>query len=280
MNQIALRQQLTVFLQEDIGSGDRLNGILFSDEQQCHAHIIAKEKGIFCGCDIVQVGFRLLSEQVHFAFYKNDGDLVQSGDVIVSIEGPIHAVLTGERVILNLLQRLSGIATITKEAVDQLNSNTTKVCDTRKTTPGLRMFEKYAVTCGGGVNHRFGLYDAVMLKDNHIACAGSIRSAVQNIRNHLGPMVKVEVEVETFEQLQEAVEAKVDVIMLDNQTPTNVKNMLSFIPETMITEASGNITPKNIASYRDTGVHYISLGYLTHSTKALDLSLLIDEGRK
>lgn len=188
------------------------------------------------------------------------------------VSGSVSALLQGERVVLNLVQRMSGIASLTRTAVETLNSSFTRICDTRKTTPGLRMLEKYAVRCGGGYNHRFGLYDAVLIKDNHIAFAGSIRRAVQLVREKVGHMVKIEVETETKEQVMEAVEAGADVIMFDNRNPLEIKEMISLIPEHIITEASGGITLDNLAAYRDSGVHYISLGFLTHSFKSLDIS--------
>jgi nicotinate-nucleotide pyrophosphorylase (carboxylating) len=181
-------------------------------------------------------------------------------------------LLTGERVILNLLQRMSGIATLTHRAVTILNNSHTRICDTRKTTPGLRMLEKYAVVCGGGYNHRFGLYDGVMIKDNHIAFCGSITKAVQAVREKLGHMVKIEVETETKEQVLEAVRAGADVIMFDNRTPDEVREFVSLVPKPIITEASGGITLENLAEYGTTGVDYISLGMLTHSATALDIS--------
>lgn len=190
--------------------------------------------------------------------------------------GPIASILTGERVVLNLLQRMSGIATLTNQAVKLLNSDHTKICDTRKTTPGLRMIEKYAVRCGGGYNHRFGLYDGIMLKDNHIASAGSIAEAVQKARAKAGHMIKIEVEIETEQQLHEAIAARADIIMFDNRTPIEAAAFAAITPDSIITEASGGITLENLADYGRTGVDYVSLGMLTHSAKALDLSMNVE----
>ena len=176
------------------------------------------------------------------------------------------------------MQRMSGIATQTNEAVQTLNSSHTRITDTRKTTPGLRMLEKYAVQCGGGVNHRFGLYDAVMIKDNHISFAGSITKAVEMARSQLGHMVKIEVETETKEQVVEAVKAKADVIMFDNRTPDEIKAWIGLVPSEIKTEASGGINLSNLASYSDTGVDVISLGFLTHTVKALDISVKVRIG--
>jgi nicotinate-nucleotide pyrophosphorylase (carboxylating) len=178
-------------------------------------------------------------------------------------------------VVLNLVQRMSGIATLTRKAVSTLDSGHTKICDTRKTTPGLRMLEKYAVTTGGGYNHRFGLYDGIMIKDNHISFAGSITNAVERVRKQAGHMVKVEVEVETEAQVREAVNAGADIIMFDNRTPDEIKELIKLVPSGFITEASGGIQLTNLAGYRDTGVDYISLGFLTHSYKALDISVKV-----
>ncbi|MBO1910976.1 carboxylating nicotinate-nucleotide diphosphorylase, partial [Microvirga sp. 3-52] len=203
-----------------------------------------------------------------------------AGDKIAAVTGPIAHLLTGERVILNLMQRMSGIATVTNKCVEMLNDPAIQICDTRKTIPGLRMFDKYAVVCGGGKNHRQGLYDGVMIKDNHIAFAGSITKAVQRVREKIGHMVKIEVETETRQEVLEAVEAGADVIMFDNRTPKEVKAFGHDVPESIVTEASGGITLENLATYHGTGVNYISLGFLTHSVKALDISLQVKEGTK
>src|SRR5699024_6090050 len=206
---------------------------------------------------------------------KTDGETVEVKETIAEVTGPVQAILTGERIILNLLQRMSGIATMTYQTVQKLNDPTIKVCDTRKTTPGLRMFEKYAVTCGGGFNHRNGLYDGVMIKDNHIAFAGSIEKAVIAVRKQLGHMVKIEVETETREQTLEEIDAGEDVIMFDNRSPEEVSLFTQLIPSHITTEASGGITLGSLPSYKHTGVDYISLGFLTHSVKALDMSLIV-----
>jgi nicotinate-nucleotide pyrophosphorylase (carboxylating) len=207
--------------------------------------------------------------------FVKDGQVIKYGDQLARVSGKIADLLKGERVILNLVQRMSGIATLTHKTVNTLDSGHTKVCDTRKTTPGLRMLEKYAVRCGGGFNHRFGLYDGVMIKDNHISFAGSISKAVEAIRKNAGHMVKIEVETETEEQVIEAVNAGADVIMFDNRTPDEIKELIKLVPSNIITEASGGIQLANIADYRETGVDYISLGYLTHSYKALDISVKV-----
>ena len=277
MNRLKLQQMLQQFFLEDIGERDLTSETIFSANNKAKGYFLVKEEGVLSGIDIITVGYGLLDPTVETVIYKQDGERVHKGDVIAAVSGPIIPLLTGERVILNLLQRMSGIATLTSRAVALLNSQHTRVCDTRKTTPGLRMLEKYAVTCGGGFNHRLGLYDAVMIKDNHIAFCGSITQAVQSARTKLGHMVKIEVETETKEQVLEAVTAGADVIMFDNRTPDEVREFVKLVEKPILTEASGGITLENIAHYGDTGVDYISLGMLTHSAKSLDISFNIEE---
>ncbi|MCJ7841105.1 carboxylating nicotinate-nucleotide diphosphorylase [Lederbergia sp. NSJ-179] len=271
MNKLKLRQLLEQFFIEDIGERD-VSSSIFNGDQMGRLALIAKADGVFCGEEVIRTGFSLLVERLEIEMKIQDGEWVEKGQSLAVISGTVADLLQGERVILNLIQRMSGIATKTREAVSLLNSDHTKICDTRKTTPGLRMLEKYAVRCGGGVNHRIGLYDAVMLKDNHIAFAGSITKAVGAARRNVGHMVKVEVEVETKAQMREAIEAKADVIMFDNRTPEEIKAWLEEVPENIVTEASGGITLTDLASYGETGVDYISLGFLTHSVSALDIS--------
>ncbi|GEN31597.1 nicotinate-nucleotide pyrophosphorylase (carboxylating) [Cerasibacillus quisquiliarum] len=276
MNQLKLRQQLQAFLLEDIGEKDMTSQTIFSPNHQGEGLFIAKESGVIAGLTIIEETYRLLDSKVKIQDQVRDGDLVEKGDVLAKVSGPVTSILTGERVILNLLQRMSGIATLTKKSITALNDSSIDICDTRKTTPGLRMFEKYAVTVGGGKNHRFGLYDAVMIKDNHIAFCGSITDAVKRVKEQLGHMVKVEVETETKEDVLEAVKAGVDVIMFDNCTPQQVKEFAPYVPEHIVTEASGGITLESLPTYAHTGVDVISLGYLTHSVSALDISLVVN----
>lgn len=276
MNIILLREKIQQFLLEDIGDNDMTSNLLFSPFERTTAHFYAKDVGVLSGLQIIQVVYELIDPTIIISSKKSDGDKVSKAEVIATVTGSVRHILTGERVILNLLQRMSGIATMTQLAVNTLNSEHTRICDTRKTTPGLRMFEKYAVTCGGGFNHRFGLYDGVMIKDNHIAHYGSITAAVKKIRKSIGPMVKIEVETETTEQVMEAVNAHSDIIMFDNQTPEEIASHIKHVPGTIITEASGGITLATLADYQNTGVNYISLGCLTHSTSSLDISLSIE----
>lgn len=276
MNQLMLRSKLQGFFMEDIGERDLTSESIFPKKQVGKGKFVAKASGVVAGLTIIEEAYRVLDQQINVQFFMKDGDVVQKGDVLAEVSGTVATVLSGERVILNLLQRMSGIATMTKKSVEALNDPHTKICDTRKTTPGLSMFEKYAVTVGGGKNHRYGLYDAVMIKDNHISFSGSITKAVQAVREKTGHMVKVEVETETKEQVIEAIKAGADVIMFDNRTPEEVKEFSTMVPKTIVTEASGGITLDKLSQYRNTGVDMISLGYLTHSVTALDISLQVE----
>ncbi|SDN11044.1 carboxylating nicotinate-nucleotide diphosphorylase [Sediminibacillus halophilus] len=275
MNNLKLQELLRQFYLEDIGDQDLTSTAIFPIHQTGTGTFIAKQRGILAGLSIIAEAYRLFDPSIRVKLLKRDGQSVLPGEKIAEVEGPVRHLLTGERVILNLLQRMSGIATKTRQSVDALGSRHTKICDTRKTTPGLRMLEKYAVSCGGGKNHRFGLYDGIMIKDNHIAFCGSITKAVQAARSHSGHMVKLEVETENEEQVIEAVEAGVDVIMFDNRSPEEVAAFVQYVPKGIVTEASGGITEDRLAAYRDTGVDYISLGYLTHSIHALDISMIV-----
>ncbi len=276
MNDLKLKAMLEAFFDEDIGIGDLTSETIFSDQDIGYGVFVAKNDGVFSGNNVIKQGFKLLNDQISIEFNVLDGSAVKKGDTIATAKGPVIDLLKGERVILNLIQRMSGIATITNSAVKNLQGNHTKICDTRKTTPGLRMLEKYAVTCGGGFNHRFGLYDAVMIKDNHIAAAGGIENAVKKVREQLGHTVKIEVETESREDVLAAVEARADIIMFDNRSPEEIIELKKLVPEGIITEASGGITIENVSSYAKTEVDYISLGFLTHSAKALDISFNIE----
>ena len=280
MNRIKLQKMLQEFLIEDIGELDITSETIFPLENKCNGVFIAKENGIISGLEIIKEAYYLLDSSIEVELRFSDGDRVAVGDTIAKVSGPIAHLLTGERVILNLMQRMSGIATVTNACVEALNDPSIQICDTRKTVPGLRMLDKYAVVTGGGKNHRQGLYDGVMIKDNHIAFCGSITKAVQAVREKIGHMVKIEVETESKEEVLEAVEAGADVIMFDNRSPEEVKEFATLVPNTIVTEASGGITLENLASYSGTGVNNISLGFLTHSVKALDISLQVKEGNK
>ncbi|RWZ52371.1 carboxylating nicotinate-nucleotide diphosphorylase [Halobacillus fulvus] len=272
MNPFAYKQTLEQFFMEDIGYGDWTSDLLFPEEATGTLTFISKQQGIFCGKDLLKTGYALLDSEIQADLPIQDGTFVSPGVEIASFTGPVRSLLKGERVLLNLIQRMSGIATLTHQAVQTIADSHTKICDTRKTTPGLRAFEKSAVRAGGGFNHRFGLDDAVMIKDNHIAFAGSITEAVQTIRSSLGHTVKIEVETENADQVMEAVAAGVDIIMFDNRTPEEIFELQRLVPSSILTEASGGITMESLSSYRGLGVDYISLGFLTHSASALDIS--------
>lgn len=275
MNTLKLRSLLEQFFIEDIGEQDLTTDLIFTDHTDGKIVFLSKDTGVFCGEEIIKSGFKLLNPDIKVELLVKDGDAVEYGQQLATATGKIADLLKGERVILNLVQRMSGIATLTRKAVSTLDSGHTKICDTRKTTPGLRMLEKYAVRAGGGFNHRYGLYDAVMIKDNHISFAGSISKAVAAVKQNAGHMVKIEVETETAEQVLEAVNAGADVIMFDNRTPEEIKELIKLVPAGIVTEASGGIQLGNLADFRDTGVDYISLGLLTHSYKALDISVKV-----
>lgn len=272
MNRLKVEESLKHFLIEDIGDRD-VSSVLFQETDIGEAIIRFKENGVVAGIHCFKWGYGLLDDAVNVELLKKDGDHVVSGEAIVRLKGPIASLLSGERVLLNLVQRMSAIATLTAKCVETLGSSHTRIVDTRKTTPGLRMFEKYAVRIGGGFNHRIGLYDAVMLKDNHIAAAGSITQAVKKVRATLGHMVMIEVEVETEAQLHEAIKAQPHVIMFDNQTPETMTNWVKLVPSSIRTEASGGINLEKLMAYRHTGVDVISIGALTHSVSNLDISL-------
>jgi nicotinate-nucleotide pyrophosphorylase (carboxylating) len=280
MNKVALTEQLKRFLNEDIGYLDVTSSAIFTESDEGTGEFVAKADGILAGAEIIQLGYHLLDPDIKVELPAQDGDHVSAQQVIAKVSGKVIPLLSGERVILNLVQRLSGIATTTTQIIELLADPTIRICDTRKTTPGLRMLEKYAVRTGGGYNHRYGLDDAVLIKDNHIAHAGSITAAVERVRAKYGHMLKIEVETENLEQVREAINVRVDVIMLDNCSPEEAKIYTALIPPEIITELSGGINTGNIADYRGCGVNYISLGMLTHSVKALDISFNLAGGNK
>ncbi|SDB94143.1 nicotinate-nucleotide pyrophosphorylase [carboxylating] [Pelagirhabdus alkalitolerans] len=279
MNHLILDEQLKQFLNEDIGHGD-LSSQCIPEDAKGRGQLSSKAQGVFYGCEVIRSIYRLYAPMTDIEFYIKDGEKIKQGDIICRIEGCYRHLLETERVLLNLIQHLSGVATTTAEAVVRLDDHSVKIVDTRKTTPGLRMLEKLAVKAGGGHNHRYHLADAVMLKDNHLAFFSSIKKAVATIRSHISHMTKIEVEIETYEQLIEAIESNVDVIMFDNLPPQKIKEWLSVVPDSIATEASGNITLESIHTYKHCGIDFISLGALTHSSKALDISLQIEEINK
>ncbi|MFN1835061.1 carboxylating nicotinate-nucleotide diphosphorylase [Balneola sp. MJW-20] len=272
MNTLHYKEILDQAIREDIGAQDLTTDAIFPSNQLAKGVFTAKADGVLAGSEAIEIGFGILSRDVKVTHHKWDGHPVNTGDAIATVEAPIHCLLTGERVVLNLLQHLSGIATSTREAISNLNDPSITITDTRKTLPGLRYLQKYAVRCGGGRNHRFRLDDGVMIKDNHIKAAGSIAQAVELARANIGHMVKIEVETESREQVLEAIESKADVIMLDNRSPEEVKEFVELIPDNITVEVSGGINPDSIATYKNCGADVISLGWLTHSVTAMDIS--------
>lgn len=260
---------------EDMNYGDTTTDILIDEDSISEAFMIAKEEGIIAGLPIGQIVFKLLDEKIVFESIKNDGDFVKVGEKIAKIKGSTKNILKGERLALNLIQRMSGIASKARKYVDIVDEYHTRVVDTRKTTPGLRILEKYAVRVGGCFNHRFNLSDGVMIKDNHIKAVGSIEKAVERVRKNISHMTKIEVEVTNLNELQEAINAKADIIMLDNMDVETMKKAVDITKGKAILEASGNVTKDRLKDIAKIGVDVISVGALTHSVKAMDISLMI-----
>ncbi|MCK8817313.1 carboxylating nicotinate-nucleotide diphosphorylase [Natroniella sulfidigena] len=260
-------------LTEDIGRGDITTEALIGEDKEGVGQIIAKDCGVIAGLDVASWVYKELDSDLKFEALVADGERVEPGQVIAKISGFVGPILTGERVALNFLQRMSGIATKTAKYQEQVADYDLKIVDTRKTTPGLRVLEKYAVKVGGGANHRFGLYDAVMIKDNHIQAAGSIKKAVTQIKENLSHTTKIEVEVENLTEVEEALAEDVDIIMLDNMSFELMEEAVELIAGKAIVEASGGITIDDLVNVAETGVDIISLGTLTHTIKSLDISL-------
>lgn len=277
MNSITMKMQadklIRMALQEDITSEDVSTNAVMRSAVKGTVDLIAKEDGIIAGLDVYARVFQILDEKTEISFNFKDGDAVKKGDLLGTVTGDIRVLLSGERVALNYLQRMSGIATYTKQVSKLLEGSKVTLLDTRKTTPNCRVFEKYAVRIGGGCNHRYNLSDGVLLKDNHIGAAGSVAKAVAMAKEYAPFVRKIEIEVETMEQVKEAVEARADIIMLDNMTPEMMKEAVELIAGRAQTECSGNITKENIAKILETGVDFVSSGALTHSAPILDISM-------
>ncbi|MGB9715656.1 MAG: carboxylating nicotinate-nucleotide diphosphorylase [Thermodesulfovibrionales bacterium] len=269
-----VRDIINIALKEDIGYEDVTTSLIVSKDSYSKAHYIAKEGFIIAGIPFAEEVFRIMDPSISFKAFYEDGKKVGKGDVIAEISGRTNVILKGERLSLNLLQRLSGIATLTNRYVEKIKGLKTKIVDTRKTTPCLRFMEKYAVRVGGGYNHRFGLFDGILIKDNHIKTSGSVKEAVSKAKrgHHL---FKIEVEVKNLKELEEAIEAGADIIMLDNMSINDIKKAVDIAKGRVILEASGNITLKNVREVAKTGVDLISVGALTHSAPAVDISLKI-----
>ena len=277
MNSITMKMQadklIRMALQEDITSEDVSTNAVMRSAVKGTVDLIAKEDGIIAGLDVYARVFQILDEKTEISFNFKDGEAVKKGDLLGTVTGDIRVLLSGERVALNYLQRMSGIATYTKQVSKLLEGSKVTLLDTRKTTPNCRVFEKYAVRIGGGCNHRYNLSDGVLLKDNHIGAAGSVAKAVAMAKEYAPFVRKIEIEVETMEQVKEAVEAGADIIMLDNMTPEMMKEAVELIAGRAQTECSGNITKENIAKILETGVDFVSSGALTHSAPNLDISM-------
>lgn len=274
MNTIQINEIVKRALAEDIGSGDITTSLTVPPGAVCRAHIIAKEEGVIVGLQVAEAVFAELGK-VTFTPKVAEGACVRPGDTLAEVAGPTAVILTGERVALNFLQHMSGIATKTARLVELVRHSGAKILDTRKTAPGLRALEKYAVRAGGGHNHRIGLYDAVLIKDNHIRAAGGVSKAVQAAKSGAPQGMTIEVEADTLDKIAEALEAGAEMILLDNMSPTLLSQAVGLCKGHALTEASGGVTEENIAEIAETGVDMISVGALTHSVKALDLSLEI-----
>ena len=277
MNEITMKlnadRLIRMALEEDITSEDITTNSVMREKQRGEVQLLCKETGIIAGICVFERVFTLLDENTETEFYVKDGDKVEKGQLLGIVRGDIRVLLSGERTALNYLQRMSGIATYTRQIADLLKGSKTKLLDTRKTTPNMRIFEKYAVKTGGGYNHRYNLSDGILLKDNHIGAAGSVKKAVEMAREYAPFVRKIEVETENLDMVKEALEAGADIIMLDNMTPEMMKEAVAFIDGRAQTECSGNVTKENIENLVSIGVDYISSGALTHSAPILDLSL-------
>ena len=277
MNEITMKMQadqlIRMALQEDITSEDVSTNAVMPTATKGTVDLIAKEDGVVAGLDIYARVFTILDEKTEIDFHCKDGDEVKKGDLMATVTGDIRVLLSGERVALNYVQRMSGIATYTRQVAKLLEGSNVTLLDTRKTTPNCRVFEKYAVRVGGGCNHRYNLSDGVLLKDNHIGAAGSVTKAVQMAKAYAPFVRKIEIEVETLDQVKEAVEAGADIIMLDNMTPEVMKQAVELVDGRAQTECSGNITKENIQKIREIGVDFVSSGALTHSAPILDISM-------
>lgn len=260
-------------LDEDIGSGDITTQLSVDEAVRVFGSFVAKEEMVLCGLTVMKRVFELIDMQVKLDLKTGEGMKVDKGAVIASIEGPAHSILTGERVALNLIQHMSGIATQTRKAVEAVSGTKTKIVDTRKTTPGLRVLEKYAVRIGGGFNHRFNLADGILIKDNHIKAAGGIKNAIERVRQAAPHTLKIEVEVENFTQIEDALESSADIIMLDNMGIADMASSVRLINGRALVEASGNMGDRDLRQVAQTGVDLISIGALTHSVRAADISL-------
>ena len=272
--EVLLKPLVEAALTEDLGRrGDVTSQATIPADMQAQLQIKARQAGVICGMDLARLSFALIDEQIEFIAKVNDGATVEAGTILATVRGNARNLLTAERTALNFMTHLSGIATDTKKIVDSVAEYPTQITCTRKTIPGLRIIQKYAVRCGGGRNHRLGLDDAILIKDNHIAIAGNIKTAIQQAQNFAGHLIPIEVEVDTLGQLEQALEAGVNLVLLDNMAPEVLSKAVAMCKGRAKTEASGGITPETVQAVAETGVDFIAMGYLTHSTTALDIGL-------
>ena len=269
-----IRAAIEAALNEDLGlAGDITTNATVSADAIAEAVIATRQDGVVSGIPLAEAAFRALDADIAIKIKHHDGERVGAGDVIVTITGNARSILTAERVALNFMGRMAGIATLTRQYVDAVAGTGAKIADTRKTTPGLRAFEKYAVRCGGGQNHRTGLFDAVLIKDNHIVAAGGLKRAIQSARETVGHLVKIEVEVDTLDQLDDVLAFDVDAVLLDNMTPAQLRTAVRRVAGRCLTEASGGVNLETVRAIAESGVDMISIGALTHSARVLDLGL-------
>lgn len=273
LNNFQIDDVIKSALREDITSWDLSTNAIYEDNKLAKISLISKDNGVVSGLDVFKRTFKILDDEIFFVDYKKEGDEVSHGDLVLEIIGKASSMLSGERVALNFLQRMSGIASLTKNMIDALDDPNIAIVDTRKTTPNLRIFEKYSVRVGGGNNHRYNLSDGIMLKDNHIDAAGSIKRAVELVRKAEPFIKKIEVEVENLDMLREALDSNVDIIMLDNMDIDTIKEAINIVDGQALIECSGNIEVDNISRFRNLKIDFISSGSLTHSAKSLDFSL-------
>ncbi|MGP5273368.1 carboxylating nicotinate-nucleotide diphosphorylase [Psychrobacter faecalis] len=272
--EVSLKPLVKAALTEDLGRrGDVTSQATIPADMRAQLQIKARQAGVICGMDLARLSFALIDEQIEFFAKVNDGATVEAGTVLATVRGNARNLLTAERTALNFMTHLSGIATDTKKIVDSVAEYPAQITCTRKTIPGLRIVQKYAVRCGGGRNHRLGLDDAILIKDNHIAIAGDIKTAIQQAQDFAGHLIPIEVEVDTLEQLEQALETGVSLVLLDNMAPDVLLKAVTMCRGRAKTEASGGITPETVQAVAKTGVDFIAMGYLTHSTTALDIGL-------
>lgn len=273
IDEVDINKLIDLAIEEDIGSGDVTSEAIFFGDEISEANIIAKDSGIFCGGKVIKKVYEKIDPEMEVTILKNDGEEISKGEIAVYLKGHTKSMLLGERISLNFSQRLSGIATKTNRIVKLLHDSEITVLDTRKTLPGFRMLDKYAVKMGGGENHRIGLYDMVMIKDNHIKAAGSITEAMHRVRKLSGTKYKIEVETTTLDEVNEAIINGADIIMLDNMDKETMNKASMIIGDKAKIEISGNVTEENVHTIKDLKVNFVSLGALTHSVKAFDLSM-------